>query len=68
MSVTIPETCPETGRASSEEPAIWSSVIILGVFVALPVKAPVWVGAVIAGLFGQVASVYGPNRISGTPS
>ena len=29
------------------EPAIWSSVIILGVFVALPVKAPVWVGAVI---------------------
>jgi urease accessory protein len=33
------------------EPAIWSSVIILGVFVALHVKAPVWVGAVIAGLF-----------------
>jgi urease accessory protein len=33
------------------EPAIWSSVIILGAFVALPVKAPVWVGAVIAGLF-----------------
>src|ERR1700751_431428 len=33
--------------ASSEEPAIWSSVIILGVFVALPVKATVWVGAVI---------------------
>jgi urease accessory protein len=33
------------------EPAIWSSVIILGVFLALPVKAPVWVGAVIAGFF-----------------
>jgi urease accessory protein len=33
------------------EPAIWSSVIILGAFVALQVKAPVWVGAVIAGLF-----------------
>ena len=33
------------------EPAIWSSVIILGLFVALAVKAPVWVGAVIAGLF-----------------
>jgi hydrogenase/urease accessory protein HupE len=31
------------------EPAIWSSVIILGVFVALLVKAPVWAGAVIAG-------------------
>src|SRR5262249_33639513 len=33
------------------EPAIWSSVIILGAFVALQVKAPVWFGAVIAGLF-----------------
>jgi urease accessory protein len=33
------------------EPAIWSSVIILGALVALPVKAPVWVGAAIAGLF-----------------
>jgi urease accessory protein len=33
------------------EPAIWSSVIILGAFVALQVKAPVWLGAVIAGLF-----------------
>jgi urease accessory protein len=33
------------------EPAIWSSVIILAVFVALQVKAPVWVGAVIVGLF-----------------
>jgi urease accessory protein len=33
------------------EPAIWSSVIVLGVFVALQVKAPVRVGAVIAGLF-----------------
>jgi urease accessory protein len=33
------------------EPAIWSTVVILGAFVALQVKAPVWVGAVIAGLF-----------------
>jgi urease accessory protein len=33
------------------EPAIWSSVVILGAFVALRVKVPVWVGAVIAGLF-----------------
>jgi urease accessory protein len=33
------------------EPAIWSSIIILGLFVALAVKAPVWLGAVIAGLF-----------------
>jgi len=33
------------------EPAIWSSIIILGLLVALAVKAPVWVGAVITGLF-----------------
>jgi urease accessory protein len=33
------------------EPVIWSSVIILGLFVALAVKAPVWLGAAIAGLF-----------------
>jgi len=33
------------------EPAIWSSVIISGLFVALAVKAPVWLGAAIAGLF-----------------
>jgi urease accessory protein len=33
------------------EPVIWSSVIILGVFVALRVKTPISVGAVIAGLF-----------------
>jgi urease accessory protein len=33
------------------EPAIWSSVIILGLFVALAVKAPVWLGAAITGLF-----------------
>jgi urease accessory protein len=33
------------------EPAIWSSVIILGLLVALAVKAPVWLGAAIAGSF-----------------
>jgi urease accessory protein len=33
------------------EPAIASSIIILGLFVALAVKSPVWLGAVIAGLF-----------------
>jgi urease accessory protein len=33
------------------EPAIWSSVIILGLLVALAVKAPVSLGAAIAGLF-----------------
>jgi urease accessory protein len=33
------------------EPAIWSSIIVLGLFVALVVKAPVRLGAAIAGLF-----------------
>ena len=33
------------------EPAILSSIIILGLFVALAVKAPVWLGTVITGLF-----------------
>jgi urease accessory protein len=33
------------------EPAILTSIIILGLFVALAVKAPVWLGAAIAGLF-----------------
>jgi len=33
------------------EPAIWSSIVILGLLVALAVKAPVWLGAVITGLF-----------------
>jgi urease accessory protein len=33
------------------EPAVWSSIIILGLLVAFAVKAPVWVGAAIAGLF-----------------
>jgi urease accessory protein len=33
------------------EPAIWSSVIILGLLVALAVKAPVRLGAAIAGSF-----------------
>jgi len=33
------------------EPAIWSSIIILGLLVALAVKAQVWPGAMIAGLF-----------------
>jgi urease accessory protein len=38
-------------QAPFVEPAIWSSVIILGAFVSLHVKTPVGVGAVIAGLF-----------------
>jgi urease accessory protein len=33
------------------EPAILSSIIILGLLITFAVKAPVWVGAMIAGLF-----------------
>lgn len=33
------------------EPAIVSSIVVLGLLVALAVRAPVWLGAVIAGLF-----------------
>jgi urease accessory protein len=33
------------------EPAIVSSIIILGLLVALSIKAPVWLGATITGLF-----------------
>src|SRR5262249_44577318 len=36
------------------EPAISLSVVILGLFVALAVKAPLWLGAAIAGLFAFV--------------
>ena len=33
------------------EPAIWASVVVLGLAVALAVNAPLWVGAVTIGLF-----------------
>jgi urease accessory protein len=33
------------------EPAISASVVILGLFIALAVRAPVWLGGSIAGLF-----------------
>lgn len=32
-------------------PIIWSSIVALGLFVALAVKAPLWSGAAITGLF-----------------
>src|SRR5262245_12900256 len=38
-------------QAPIVEPAIASSIIVLGLVVALAVKAPVWLGAAIAGLF-----------------
>src|SRR5262245_9345478 len=33
------------------EPAIWSSVVVLGLVVALALRAPLWSGAAIIGLF-----------------
>jgi len=33
------------------EPAIWSSIVALGLFIAFAVKAPLWLGAAITGLF-----------------
>jgi urease accessory protein len=33
------------------EPAIAASIVVLGLFVALAVKAPLWLGAAITGLF-----------------
>jgi urease accessory protein len=38
-------------QAPLVEPAIASSIIVLGLLIALTVQAPVWLGAVIAGLF-----------------
>jgi urease accessory protein len=33
------------------EPAIWSSIVVLGLLVALAVKAPIWLGVATTGLF-----------------
>src|SRR5215470_13495798 len=38
-------------QAPLVEPAIASSIVVLGLLIALAVRAPVWLGAVIAGLF-----------------
>ena len=38
-------------QAPVVEPAIASSIVALGLLVALAVRAPVWLGAMIAGLF-----------------
>ena len=48
------------------EPAIWSSVIILGLLVALAIKAPVWLGAAMTGLFAFFhGHVHGTEAVSG---
>ena len=49
------------------EPAISSSIIILGLLVALAVKAPVWLGAAITGLFAFFhGHVHGTEAVSGS--
>jgi len=49
------------------EPAIWSSIIILGLLVAFTVKAPVWVGATMTGLFAFFhGHVHGTEAVSGS--
>jgi urease accessory protein len=49
------------------EPAIWSSIIILGLLVALAIKAPVWLGAAMTGLFAFFhGHVHGTEVVSGS--
>jgi len=48
------------------EPAISSSVIILGLLVALTIKAPVWLGGAMTGLFAFFhGHVHGAEAVSG---
>jgi urease accessory protein len=48
------------------EPAIWSSVIVLGLLVALAIKAPVWLGTAMTGLFAFFhGHVHGTEAVSG---
>ncbi len=48
------------------EPAIWSSVIVLGLLIALAIKAPVWLGGAMTGLFAFFhGHVHGTEAISG---
>ena len=53
-------------QAPLVEPAIWSSVIILGLLVALAVKAPVWLGGAMTGLFAFFhGHVHGTETVLG---
>jgi urease accessory protein len=54
-------------QAPFVEPAIWSSIIILGLLVALAIKAPVWLGAAMTGLFAFFhGHVHGTEAVSGS--
>jgi urease accessory protein len=47
------------------EPAIWSSIIILGLLVALAIKAPIWLGTAMTGLFAFLhGHVHGTEVVS----
>jgi len=49
------------------EPAIWSSIVILGLLVALAIKAPVWLGAAMTGLFAFFhGHIHGTEVVSGS--
>ena len=53
-------------QAPFVEPAIWSSVIILGLLVALAIKAPVWLGGAMTGLFAFFhGHVHGTETVLG---
>jgi len=53
-------------QAPFVEPAIWSSVIILGLLVALAIKAPVWLGGAMTGLFAFFhGHVHGTEAVLG---
>jgi len=50
------------------EPAIWSSLVVLGLLVALAVNAPVWFGAVIIGLFAFFhGHAHGTEAVTSSP-
>jgi urease accessory protein len=50
--VLVGFTAAVTGfHAPLVEPAIASSIVVLGLLIAFTVRAPLWLGAVIAGLF-----------------
>ena len=53
-------------QAPFVEPAIWSSVIILGLLVALAIKAPVWLCGAMTGLFAFFhGHVHGTETVLG---
>jgi urease accessory protein len=53
-------------RTPFVEPAIASSLVVLGLLIALAVRTPVWLGAVIAGLFAYFhGHAHGTEALAG---